>query len=832
MNKVQKWLPILSLLVFLFINILAAIQVHTSTLRSGKLLVFYLIIVAASLVLPVGLIAFAGWRKHSANLAQKIFMHRWMTLSGAVGVLAACWIFLSATADSLSNYIIVVRPAVDWLAKCAILVIASLAAWGSSQNSPSQEGKKLAVASLVALGFVGILTAFINLTGLGLERVGYYWYAPGTPILIGQVLLALLAGAGLFIFRQSKPGQIIPPARLDLWIVLLLTLTAGIAWLSEPMTGRTNFLPVPLPPNYEIYPDSDSAYLDINAQRPLIGEALSENPADKPVYSYFLSILHLLANQDYERIIDLQVITLAVIPAVFYLLLAKGFSNRPVGLAAAILFIIREKSSIALTNVILVSHPKLLLSDVPSAGLMILFAYLLVSWMRQPAWRRAWPFWLGVVFAAFVLLRSQVIVLAPLVAAWAWLGMWRNQRREMAEAGLLAVIGFAAFAIPWGIYGAGAPPSANASAYTRQLAIQFQFDPLNHQVRPLSGESETEFNARMQDQVIQFIRENPAYTLKAISAYYFRNLVQGVLYLPASTRLETDPAGYVRRIPFWDDWTGGLPGESRAIVTLNLILVAVGLASAWKRFGFAGLTPLLLYLGYTASLAIPMISGWRFLLPADWVMLLYYLLGLSEAGRWAWAALAKKTLDAQDSITPAGPLAWKTIAILVAVTLSANASLFLVRAAIPPRYPPSNQPVILEEYRTMQNLPGASELPGQSELQEFLRQDNARILVGRALYPRHFEAGEGFSRNGIISFRPYEFPRLGFYLAGPQNDNIIMPLNRSPERFPHAADALVLGCARDVDSFHRTYTEALLIFLPEEGLVLRQPDRQTLNCLD
>ncbi len=832
MTKMQKWLPILGLLVFLLINVLATIQVHSSALRSSKLLAFFLIVSAASLFLLVGLISSPTWREYSIKIAQKAFRRRWAIVAGAGFILAICWGFLSVTTESLSNYIIIIHPAANWLAKCAILVIASLAAWGSSQNSSSQASRKFTIACLAALAFVGILTFFVNATGIGLEKVGYYWYSPGTPVLISQVILALMVGTGLFVFLQTQIGQKLHPARLDFWITILLTLVASVTWLSEPMTQTTNFLPGPMPPNYEIYPDSDSASLDINAQRPLIGESLSVNPADKPVYSYFLSLLHLWANQDYERIIDLQVIALAAIPSVFYLLLARGFSNRPIGLVAAILFILREKNSIALTNVIMVSHSKLLLSDVPSAGLMILFAYLLVGWMRQPDERRVWPLWIGVVFAAFLLLRSQVIILAPLVIVWVLLSMWQNQRRKVSEAALLAVIGFAAFAIPWGIYSIGASPSANGSAYTRQLAIQFQFDPLNHQVRPLAGESESAFNARMQDQVIRFISENPAYTLKAISAYFFRNLVQGVLYLPASARLEPNPAEYIRRVLFWDDWTGVLAGELRTIVTLNLILIAAGLASAWKRFGFAGLTPALLYLGYVASLAIPMISGWRFLLPVDWVILLYYLLGLSEVGRWAWTGLVKKTPDMEDAIVPAGPLAWKTIAILVVLILLANASLYLVRAAIPPRYPPPDQTALLEEYRAMQNLPGANELPGLSELQRFLLQNNARILVGRALYPRYFDADDGFSRNGIISFRPYEFARLGFYLTGPQTDNIIMPLNQAPDHFPHATDVLVLGCMREVDYFHKTYTEALLIFLPEEGLVFRQPERQTLNCLD
>ncbi len=798
-------------------------QIHLGPVRPRSLLFAFILLGATSLA---GLFILT----RSARLRQEILAlinaRQKNILVGSLLSLTAAWLLYALTANAQAGWPLALQPAITWLANLGMLAIFTLFSLSQAQGNTS----KILSPGLVIFGALALLAVFMAASGLGLERIGYYWYAPGTPLLISQVLVALLAGGGLHILFSSRWGQRIPLIRKDWLIALALLALTAAAWLNEPMKQPVNFLPVALPPNYQVFPDSDSAYLDINAQRLLTGQPLSVDPADKPTYSFFLYLLHLLAGQSYPLLINLQVIVLAVIPVFFYLFFAVGFSNRPAGLAAGLLFMMREINSIQLSNIILVSHPKLMLSDVPSAGLMILLALLLLGWARAPSRRPEWPLWMGIVFAAFLLLRTQVILLAPLVILGFLLTLRREPRQKMFLAVGLFALGFAAFSLPWTIYGLGAPPSANASAYTRQLGIQFQFDPLNHNIRPKAGESEPQFNARIREQVISFIRENPAYTFKAISAYFFRNLGQGFLFLPASFRLESDPASYTSRLPFWDDWTGGIPPESRGIFTLNLLLVAVGLAAAWRKLGLTGLFPFALYLGYLASLSIPMISGWRFLLPADWIPLAYYVLGTTTLAEIFGQRLGSRQPHPLPGSGESSPtrLSWKKVALIAGLTASASASLFLIDANTPARYPGKTETQMLAEFTALQQQ--LSEIPGEQTINIFLNQENAVLLAGRTLYPRFFEAEEGFSGNGIVSYRPYDFPRLGFYLLGASNQNILLPLAQSPESFPHAADAWVLGCQRETDYFHRTYVEALLVAIPQEKKLFWRYNTVSLDC--
>ena len=816
MNLSRQNILIIATGVFAGLNLLAGWQVFNAPVRPKLLLASFFALGVLS-VLGMAYIAYSpSWQKKLLISIEKWTQQ--LLIIALIG-LSTGWILSSLTAEAQSGWPLALNPAFSWLGLLSTLVIITLTTLSTSKNSGNPGVVLTGAIFVLFLLFAGIIAT----SGIGLKRVGYYWYAPGTPLLAGQVLTALFIGGMLAIFLKSRWGQKILLARLDKILAIILFILTMITWLNEPLSQPVNFLPAKLPPNYEIYPDSDSAYVDINAQRLLAGQSLSVDPADKPTYSFFLYILHLLANQDFETLINLQVIALAFIPSLFYLFFVIGFDNRPAGLAASLLFILRELNSIRLSNIILVSHPKLLLSDLPSAGLMILLSLLLIGWMRNPTHQKSWLIWAGIIFAALLLLRTQVVILVPLIVAFVWFALRHKLRWKLAEAAVLAMLGFAAFSLPWAIYGLDAPASANASAYTRQLAIQFQFDPLNHNVRPLAGESEAEFNIRMRNQVVEFIRENPGYTLKAISSYFFRNLIQGFLYLPASFRLETDLDAYTSRLPYWNDWTGGLPVESWGILALNLLLISSGLAAAWRKLGPIGLFPFAIYLGYLASLAIPMISGWRFLLPADWIVLVYYLLGGSALVGFLWERLTPGQQTAHNlKNTEATPpnLPWKKMTLPIILAILFSTSLFLAEALTPERYPLHAQPQQMDAYlsvrQTYHNAPTIAILAG------FLEQSDAVLLHGKALYPRFFEPKKGFSRNGLISFRPYEFARLGFYLLGPNPEHIILPLTVSPETFPHAAEVWVLGCKRDTDYFHRIYVEALEILLPEESLIFQQ----------
>jgi hypothetical protein len=99
-----------------------------------------------------------------------------------------------------------------------------------------------------------------------------------------------------------------------------------------------------------------------------------------------------------------------------------------------------------------------------------------------------------------------------------------------------------------------------------------------------------------------------------------------------------------------------------------------------------------------------------------------------------------------------------------------------------------------------------------AQVMKFLAQPHANMLTGRVLYPRYFSRNDGLpSTNPVPAYAPRDFPRMGFLLLKAGDvEQIILPMKGS-RPFPHAADAVVLGCWSD------TYLEARFILFPATG---------------
>ena len=83
------------------------------------------------------------------------------------------------------------------------------------------------------------------------------------------------------------------------------------------------------------------------------------------------------------------------------------------------------------------------------------------------------------------------------------------------------------------------------------------------------------------------------------------------------------------------------------------------------------------------------------------------------------------------------------------------------------------------------------------------------MQLGRVLYPRFFS-----KENGLASTNPWpayafrDYPRMGFLLLNESSVSVVFPTKRLPE-FPHAQDAIVVGCQRT------GYVEARWIIFPD-----------------
>jgi hypothetical protein len=105
----------------------------------------------------------------------------------------------------------------------------------------------------------------------------------------------------------------------------------------------------------------------------------------------------------------------------------------------------------------------------------------------------------------------------------------------------------------------------------------------------------------------------------------------------------------------------------------------------------------------------------------------------------------------------------------------------------------------------------------------FLQDTKAGILVGRALYPRHYSINEGHTY--FYPNLPLGFPRMTFNLIGPEGQQGIVLPGDIPRHFPHASDVVVIGC-REQD-----HMDALAVIILDEthAIYIRSPESE-LQC--
>jgi hypothetical protein len=109
------------------------------------------------------------------------------------------------------------------------------------------------------------------------------------------------------------------------------------------------------------------------------------------------------------------------------------------------------------------------------------------------------------------------------------------------------------------------------------------------------------------------------------------------------------------------------------------------------------------------------------------------------------------------------------------------------------------------------------------EVDSFLQNPKAEIVVGRTLYPRFYVENEG-----EVHFYPVVvmgFPRTTFTLIGNKGEKGIVLPGKKPAHFPHAVDAIVIGCKE------KFYMDALAVILLDDsgGVYTRSPE-SPLQC--
>jgi hypothetical protein len=722
--------------------------------------------------------------------------------------------------EATASYFVRARPALTYLLLLAAQASIALAIFRHGLHFDALTSHR---PTFKATGFIFaffiVIWLVIYFTRLGIAKDTSYWGEPGVPILGWQFILALLAGLlSSFIFHlssfPSRPASVLLPVFIYLLALLL--------WLSVPLTSLRNSFYAPITPPYnQPFPASDAAYYDSDAQSLLMGNGFVHKIPTRPLYILFLAGLHSLLGQDYARLILGQTIVLALLPVALYFL-GKQLHSRAAGVTVALLAIFRELTSLWVASDARVSNTQMLLSEFITTLVIVAYLLLVLRWFRRSGWQPDQPastarrsdyqsdllaFVSGGALGLQLLLRTQSAFLAPGILILAFFVFWPDWKKWVAQSFIFAA-GMILAVSPWLArnYFVTGQASLDDPIQIKAVASMYSGGTPTSNFPKFEGKTPEELSAIVTDTILN----RPGYVAGFVSNQFFANTIDTLLVLPIFARYDGLSAPIHL---YWYEWDGHLSPANIVLFLVYLAVIALGFAAAWKRLRWASLLPLTAFIFYALFTSIARYSGWRYIFPVDWVGYFYFALGAMELVLLVAALFGKGAQVDTYTRTQVHAYTGKQAHSLPKFIfhLSSFIFLFLFVSSLPwlaETSIPQTKPICND------SIPACLAASNFEETQvaAFLSQPNARALTGRVLYPRYFARFDGLaSTNPTPAFAQRDFPRMGFLLLLPDEImQIVLPMKGS-RPFPHAADAILLGCQRE------DFIEARVVYFPITG---------------
>jgi hypothetical protein len=721
-----------------------------------------------------------------------------------------------------ASYVLRLQPILLWLTLTSVitLLIFIIERRQKSLWSITTENRislKVGIISLIILTLIALLVIF---TGIGIRRPEDYWYGAGVPVLGSQVLLSLFIGV-IFAYFQIK-RRIKNNLRLDIVFCLSLFLVTAFLWAREPILP--NYF-MPDTAKNVMYPYSDSALFDTVSQFALIGQGLFNNVfLDRALYSSFLTYLYLIFGQGFEKILTVQAILFSVFPVVVYLI-GKELHSRTFGITFAVLVVLRGLNAIKTAQWIDLAGPKMMTTDFPTAIGVALFLLWVIKWIKAPS-KVYFAVFAGGVLGLTLMLRTHVLLLLPATILFILLFAYRTQWNIRLMGSFVLIIGMLIATTPWELRNQKNGYPMFYVYYSRILLIlderyQIQGESsLPNLIVDHSVDRNTKIN----------LIKNPLQEASCdtqvcnITNHFFHNLITSFLFLPSSFMFDSLWNTVKEGAPYWQaGWTGdGITLSEGVLLLTNLFFVSLGIGVGWAKNKWLGIFPLGIFLTYMASNSLAMTSAGRYIVPADWIICFYYILGVFQIMLWILrlVKILPKMSEQVEVKKEAQIFNYRQ-------TVWALGLVFLLGSLVPisemlfeKRYEVREPQLILEdvEQNGLLSQSGFS----QTELLEFLSQPQAMIVEGRALYPRYYRMGEGEPDRSTY-YRYLDFSRLVFTVIGPysvQAQGVVIAGDKP--NFPiHISDVVVLGCWNT--TYYAPFIDAVVVFInSEEGSYVYQ----------
>lgn len=762
------------------------------------------------------------WTEHARLLLALI------SLALAVPTL---WLALlpASQVGGYATTLIRARPILAYLAAVSSVASLALAGWrfGWRPGGPAA-ALRAQTATLRLTGGVLLagmaLVAFMFLSGYGVTPDAQGWNTPSVPVTALQMLAVLLSILGLSLVLGPAAGRSTERwSKADTLLAVGMWLAAAILWNVVPLPAGF-FAPGPYPPTNEFQPFSDAARFDYAGQFLLIGEGiLGGRFTDRPVYMAFLALLRATAGQSYSASILLQVLVFAIAPAALYAL-GRRLHGRAAGMLLALLFILQERNTIEATRWLEVSHARWMMTEFPAMLLMLLALLAFVLAYRR---RPFWPYLglAGALLAAASMVRANPLFFFLGVLAYWFLTHLRAPRQ--AVLGCIALLAaFALCSVPWMLRTRAQNNITIFYLPKLENVIQMRFV---EQAAPdeahMTAPTPLPGSASPQAAVVPTLpvpvpaatKNTLALRAEAMARHSLHTGLAALFILPGDPNLLT-LANTLHRYPYTKAGLAAPPARVLAMLLLNIAIISLGIVAAWRAQRWAGLAPLVLFLALCLSNGVARSSGGRYQVGVDWVLLVYFALGVVQAGRWFLAAFGlpdnRPIPDAQSA-----PAAKRAVAAVFALAFLLCAAPPLAELVIPQR-PVRTLEQALSQPEIQPLLPAPAE-----QILQLARAEGSIVRYGRLLYPRfYYHDRREPSPTSVNRTRVY--PRLVFEIISDQDkSNGVLPVTQIPD-IPSGATALMIGCGIRND----TQVHTLIILAPGEPRVFTRDPLAPMAC--
>ena len=735
---------------------------------------------------------------------------------------------------------------------------------GIFKSSPQ---KKDLVPSIIFILIASVIWITIAQTNTGLEG-DIFWDSLGVPITITQVVATVYL---LAIFRSTIGEKFGTSKHIDTILFLVLWIAAASLWMAAPQQTST-FNPGPFLPNGEFYPNSDAETYDACAYTAMQGQpycAFTGNAVSKPLYTVFLFFLHLLSGNNYEVLINLQVIFIALLPALVYLI-GRELHSRSTGLLAAILVIVKINNSIVHSlSIWTVSHPKFMMSEPFLSVFMALLCYFMIKWYRDPQGKRLYLYLSAAILGLSTLIRDNVWALLPvfmLVIFFRSKGSFWQKFFHFIQFGLvclLIIVPWAARNISLGLTPVTAWSSLQHVIFENRYGIDTDeqsyeildphqystaLDPAEESLLSFSNEKTSNevavhavaWHSTTPSDHVEESYPN-AFSSGSLFSTGFNSIISSTanhllhnflaIFLSLPMTLNTgdveDLVSTTWQISPWTrTWDGTLDIQAFFLIAINLVIVSLGILAFKKKGKEEYLIPVLILLTYLVGVAFAKTSGGRYIVPVDWVVPLFYASGLvfllnaiqppDDADEIKDSKEEHQLRNRDQTQKPAVFLLLFLVLVSILLPLSEKI------------YPRMNYPKTFTEFsdsiaaegNTVPSLPISS-----LQVEEFLTQENAVFLSGQALYPKVLDPQD----DSATEFFPAQVAQpysLAFtLLSGKQKNYIYIPINSTQVTFTHGITISILGCR-----INDELIKAKAVFLNDGEFSFLVHELDTLTC--